>query len=1060
MQDIDRRLFLTVAGAAAGASPAAQAAQTGALTVTGLLAEQIDQPLGLETERPRLSWRLESPRRDLRQGAWRITAASSLEALVGGRPDLWDSGRRASDRCFDIAYEGRAPKSGERVWWRVQAWDASGEATGRSAPSWFEMGLLAPADWRADWLTAIDAESQEDRAAGLYWIWGEQPLDPRAQKFRFVLEAPEGGHGELLLSAKDELKGVWLNGAALPLPEEAAAWGTMARFPLPLSAGRNVLCVEARADTTGFFPVDGGAVAALLKIRTPAGRTIRLTSGPAWRTSNLEAEGWTAPGYDDRAWGAAVPSKAHVHNEPWPAGPAMLLRKGFQIRGPVARARLYATALGAYEARLNGARVGDARLSPEITVASDHILYQVYDVTRQLRAGENALGLWAGDGWYASGFGWRSERYGFGPGPRRVRAQLVIDYADGQRETVATGPDWRIAPSPILASEIYNGEAYDARAEQRGWDAPRFDDHAWAAAARGQAPNVRLVAQPGPKIRAVSTLEPKSVIEPRPGVFVYDFGQNFAGWCRLKVSGPAGQRVTLRFAEILKPSGEIDTANLRHAKATDSYVLRGDPQGESFEPRFTYHGFRYVEVSGYPGRPPQGALTGIVAHSDAPPTGRLVTDNALVQEIWTNALWSQRSNFFGVPTDCPQRDERMGWMGDIQVFLDAAAFNMDVDGFIRRFLLEVRAGQTKDGGYPIVTPQPLSFPDEVTAGWSEAGVILPWTLWRRFGDTAVVEENWPAMSRWMAFVGDANPDLVWRNRRGLDLGDWLSVDARKPDDETTPRILCATAYWAYCAELMSEMAHAIGRKDEAERYARLRDGIGKAFAAAFVQPDGQVGNGSQTSYVLGLRFGLVPEALRATAAARLAADIRRRGMRLSTGFLGTPYLLDVLADHGQTEVAVGLLLQTDYPSWGYMIRKGATTMWERWNGDVGDVAMNSYNHYAFGAVVGFLYRRLAAIAPAEPGFRRIEVRPLFDVRIGRVKADYDSRMGRISTEVDGDASGLTRLTLVVPPNATARVALPVRPGGWREGGRQVAGRREGDRIVVDVGAGAYRFQGA
>jgi alpha-L-rhamnosidase len=405
----------------------------------------------------------------------------------------------------------------------------------------------------------------------------------------------------------------------------------------------------------------------------------------------------------------------------------------------------------------------------------------------------------------------------------------------------------------------------------------------------------------------------------------------------------------------------------------------------------------------------------------------------------------------------------MGWMGDIQVFLDAAAFNMDVDPFLRRFLLEARAAQRTDGGYPIVVPQPLSFPDVVTAGWSEAGIILPHGLWQRYGDTAVIDENWAAMEAWMDFVARANPDDAWRNDRGLDLGDWLSVDAIKPDDETTPRILCATAYWAYCAQLMAEMAAVTGRASDERRYSDLRRRIGDAFAAELIDTEGRAGNGSQASQVLALFMGMMPEPLRDAAAQLLATDIRTRGMTLSTGFLGTPYLLDVLADANLWDEVSGLLLQTRYPSWGYMPSVGATTVWERWNGDVGDLSMNSYNHYAFGAVVGFFYRRLAGIAPAAPGFRRIDVRPRFLAEIGRVTANYASVAGPIVTVVDGDERGLTELVLVVPANTTARVELPA-DGLWRESDRPLDSHpdlhaigREGRLLYLSVGSGSYRF---
>jgi alpha-L-rhamnosidase len=1026
-----------------------------------LKTEYLNTPLGLETPTPHFSWRIEALRRGARQCAYRITVASNEARLAAGEADLWDSGRIETDRCFDVPYAGRPLHSCERAFWCVRVWDETGKASLPSAPSWFEMGLLDPKAWCGDWLIAEDDEAEANRAAGLHWIWGNYGLDAAPVKFRYTFDVRDVVGAVLLLSAKDNLLGVWVNGESIELPK-AVAWGTMLQFPLTLKSGRNVVCIEALALTEGFLPPDGGALAALIRITHGDGTVSRLTSGPDWRATNEAASGWTAPLFDDHAWPHAVATKANAQCEPWPAGSATLLRRSFSVQKPVVCARLYATALGAYESYLNGVRVGDAILAPEASTADDHIFYQTYDVTKILRQGNNAFGAVVGDGWIAGAFAWRCERFGLHDGPRRFLAQLEIEYRDGSRETVTTDTSWRVAPSAIQSSEIYNGEIYDALHEQPGWAAADFDDSNWRKASVGTDLTLRLVAQLSPPIRRTMVLNPVSRCEPYPGVFVYDFGQNFSGWCRLSVKGKAGETVTLRYGEILLPDGCIDQSNLRFAAATDRYTLRGAANGEIYEPHFTYHGFRYVEVIGYPGAPDDDTISGIVVGSDVSVTGNFRADSPLVQRIWNNALWSQRANFFGVPTDCPQRDERMGWTGDIQVFLDAAAFNMDVDAFIRRFLHEMRAGQTPEGAYPVVTPQPRSFAPMWTAGWSEAGIILPWTLYRRYGDTQVIAENWQAMGRWMRFLAEANPDHLWRNRRGIDLGDWLSVDAVQPADETTPRILAATAYWAYAAALMAEMAAATGRADEASQYTELRAKIGAAFTAAFVRSDGTVGNGSQASYVLALHFGLVPESLCSAACAKLVADIVARGMKLSTGFLGTPYLLDVLLDNGQRDTAVSLLLQTGYPSWGYMIEKGATTMWERWNSDVGDIAMNSYNHYAFGAIVGTLYRRFAGIAPAAPGFRKILVDAVYDQRIGEVAASYLSCLGRIASRVSGDDAGISRLGLVIPANATARVVLPSQRN-WREGGLSLNDRSDmqiipGTRLTVEIGSGEYDFR--
>jgi len=1020
------------------------------LRVVDLRTENTVDLLGTEAARPRLSWRIESDAPGTVQTYYRVRAAASAEALTNGEL-LWDSGAVPGDASFDIAYGGPALASMQRVWWWVEARDSSGRVA-QSAPAWFETGLLSPEDWHADWIEAEDAFAAAERAAGVSWVWSETALDDRPHAFRLDFDAPADlVRTEVLVAGKDHLRGVWVNGEKSPLDWHfdwdtyLPFWGTLAPYAGEIKPGRNSICALVEADTTGFFPVDGGAFAALIRLYRADGSVDRIVS-TAFRLMPSPPEGWTAPDFDAGDWTAPVSSGANVHNDPRPSEPVMLLRTEFTADRPVVAARLYATALGAYDARINGQPVSGAILAPEISVAADHVLYQVYDVTDLIQPGANAFGATVGDGFYASPFGWRIERYGFGPAPRRFRAQLRLDYADGSNAWVETGPDWRLAPSAISKSEIYDGETRDARDEQPGWDLPGFDASAWAKAKRGAEPDTRLIAQTSPLLERTGSLKARSVSEPLPGRYVFDFGQNFPGWVRIRATGPAGTTITAKFAELLNPDGTADLANLRLARATDSFTLAGTGD-EAFEPSFTYHGFRYVEIAGYPGVPTLDDIEGVVVHSACRETGGVTFHDApLLQTIFDNAMWSQRSNFFAVPTDCPQRDERMGWMGDIQVFADAAAFNMEVDPFLRRFLLEARAAQRPDGAYPIVVPQPLSFPDVVTAGWSEAGIILPWQLWQRYGDTAVIDENWDAMTGWMAYLDRGNPDGVWRHDRGLDLGDWLSVDAIKPDDETTPRILCATAYWAWCAELMAEMAEASGR--DSGEWRTLHAKIATAFAAEFVAADGTAGNGSQASQVLALFMGLVPEDRRSAAAEVLANDIRARGMKLSTGFLGTPYILDVLADAGRHDEVAGLLLQTGYPSWGYMPAQGATTMWERWNGDTGDLSMNSYNHYAFGAIVGFFYRRLAGIAPAAPGFRRIAARPLWYPAIGRVSARYESVVGTIAAETDGDASGLTRFTLTIPANTIAEVDLP--GSGWRLGGTPVDSRTE-------VGAGTHAF---
>jgi len=1077
MVEINRRGFMTLGGVtlALGALPALARTGSGPVRVADPRVEYMDCPLGLEVQQPVFSWRMESAQRGSRQTAYRILVAHSEQSLRLGIADAWDSGRVESDRCFDLRYEGPALRSRQRCWWRVEVWDHASPQPVSSDIRWWEMGLLEPSDWMAGWIAAEEEQAAADQAAGLHWIWGEKPISRIPHKFRYRFELPAPVRdAQLLISGKEQLLGVWANGNSVPVPE-SISWSRMLALQLTnLQPGSNLLAVSVAAPP-GLNA--GGALAALLRLQLEDGRVLRLVTGSDWRTSMVEDEGWMHPAYDDATWLAAVRPRRIPNDHPWPPAPAVLLRREFDLQGRLRQARLYSTALGAYEARINGRMVGDACLAPEPTDPGKRLLYQVHDVTTLLRQDKNVLGAMVGDGWYASQFS-ASGRYHFGPPPRRWRAQLELSYEDGSVERITTdGDHWRLSPAPVLSAEIYDGERHDARLEQPGWDTVGFDDRRWMPALVAAAPTLPITAQPGPKIRRTQRLKPVAMRRLKPGVHLYDFGQNFAGWVRLRVRGPAGSTVQLCFGETLHAAGTepaeagaiaggVDQRNLRTAKATDTYVLRGDPRGETWEPRFTYHGFRYVEMHGFPGKPTLDSLEGVVVHSDLPLTGSLSLSNPLLQQIWRNSVWSQRSNFFGLPTDCPQRDERLGWLGDAQVFWDAAAFNMDVDAFTHRFMDDVRAAQNAEGAFPDAVPPFMQVMPQGSPGWGDGGVILPWTVYQRYGDRGIIERNWKAMQRWSQYVLDANPDFLWRKKRGSDFGDWLAVDAVNPSDVTTPKDLIGTAFWAYSTELLRQMAEATGRSDDATRLAGLRRNIETAFVQAYVQADGRVGNGSQTGQVLALRFGLLPADLRSAAAEHLADEIRRRGTRLSTGFLGTPYLLDALADHGHEQLACSLLLQSEYPSWGYMIRKGATSMWERWNGDTGDIGMNSYNHYAFGAVTGFLFRRLAGIDAAVPGFRRVLVRPIFDPRLPRGGGEYLSVMGRIATDWRQSASGAISLRLTVPANASAVVHLPVSAGAkLSESGRGLGGReglrlleQVGNTAVVETGSGSYHFR--
>jgi alpha-L-rhamnosidase len=1061
-------------------------AASDACYVLGLRTESVDSPMGVETNEPLLSWRIVAGRRGVRQTAYRIEVAQSEDALTNGRADLWDSGRVVSATSIGIRYEGKVLSSRQRCFWRVRIWDERGVVASPSATAWWEMGLLDPSDWSAQWLVAEDRIMREDREFGLGWVRGPAPSAGGTTQFRRSFSLAESAEATLFIASFGRTN-IWIDGIAVPISSSLPVLmgpPPSVEIALPLRAGRHVLAATLDTATSplALLGPQGAEMAPFVRIATNGGVTRINNTG--WKTSVFRPENWQMVDFDDQRWIDAAPVR-ETRPQPWPKQSAMMMRRAFITKKPVSRARIYVTALGAYELHLNGRRVGDALLTPESTDFRKRALYRIYDVTEQVVSGENVIGALVGDGWYAS-YMTAVGRYPWGPAPRCLRVQLELTYPDDSRELIESGPQWQGACAPIVSSEIYDGECYDARLEQPGWSSTGFDASRWSGMEVAPPPPITLTAQISPPIRSQVILTACNIIEPRPGVFVYDFGQNFAGWCRLVVSGPAGARIELRYAETLKDSGEVDQANLRSARATDAYILKGDPQGETFEPHFTYHGFRYVQVHGFPGSPTSRNLEGVVIHSDLKITGGMAVDNPLIQRLCENTLWSQRSNFMGIPTDCPQRDERLGWLGDANVFWDAAAFNMDVLAFTRRFMSDVRDAQADDGAFADFNPAAfrllvgeggkmsvlpkwadtgVSGRIGASPGWADAGVCLPWIVWQRYGDTAIIEENWRAMTRYLQFIHQSNPEFIWRNDRGADYGDWLSLDARSLWDPTTPKDLVATATWAHSVACMGQMAEATARSEEARDYRALWTKIANAFQKNFIASDGAIGNGSQTGYVLALHFDLVPEALRSAAAARLAADIKQRGTVLSTGFLGTTHSLDVLANAGYSDLVYSLLLRTEAPSWGHMVAQGATTIWESWNNDKGDTSVGSLNHYALGAVSGFIFRRLAGIAPLEPGFRRIEVRPVLDPRVKACAGKYESVLGQVATRWRRRDSGEFDLDLTVPPNATAIVYLPATPMMAVEEGRRAIDNhpdirelmRTSESAIVEVGSGRYEF---
>jgi alpha-L-rhamnosidase len=1031
-------------------------------TPVHLRCEYRENPLGIDARPPHLSWQSDSVERNWKQSAYQILVASSLDALHSGHVDVWDSGKIGSDESVDVPYKGPALESRKRYYWKVRVWDAAGNVTDSTEDAWWEMGLIHPQDWNAKWITWKNPEDDADRK-NIHWIWvkGQDALainGKTASNFRVNVQLSHKPRSGVLLVAARGNYVAKVNGVEVG---NKHGWQAFDRRDIgeQLKIGDNVVEIAVTAPEISkdeAKQTTNASLAALVKITDADGSIQRVASGENWQAST-GGESWQPANVVAELGDSRL-------GDPGPLPqPAASFRRTVEVTRPISSARLYVTALGSYRIYLNGKRITSDVLTPDFTDYRKRVAYQTYDVTEFFNSGKNQISALLGDGWYGSPLTWSGTNF-FAP-PNRFRAQLELVYPDGAHDTVVTDSSWKAASSPILESQIYSGETYDARLEQPGWQQPDFDDSKWNDASEAAAPATAVTSQIDSPTRVTETVRPKNITPLPNGMFVFDMGQNMVGWVALKVKGPSGTRVRLRFAERLNPDGTIYTANLRNADATDTYFLKGAGE-ETFAPHFTFHGFRYVEVTGYPGTPTVDSVTGqVVSSVSSQPAATLTTSSELVNRMWEIGLWGQRGNFLSIPTDCPQRDERLGWMGDAGVFWRTGTYNFDVAAFSQKFIQDIIDAQTSQGAFTNVSPNTIPSGEEGTwawtenttgaPGWGDAGVIVPWTTWMQYGDRSVIESSWAAMQRWMDFIHSKNPDFIRENGLGPDYADWLA-----PDNNTDKELL-ATAYWALIANMMSDMAHAIGKESDAQRYTDLVQSIRSAFQKNYIKPDGTVGTGTQTSYVVALYAHLAPESLEPALLNKLVKDIEARDWHLSTGFLGTPFLLFTLADHGRSDVAYRLLLNETYPSWGYMLSKGATTWWERWNGDTGVPAMNSYNHYAFGSVVAWVYRYAAGIDTDlhRPGFKEIIIHPHLDSRMSAARAEYDSVYGKIVSDWEGTPKGPFSLKVTIPPNTEAQVFLPVIAGAnVTESGNPVKGQSSNGALVVRVGSGTYDFE--
>jgi alpha-L-rhamnosidase len=1055
-----------------------------------LRCEYLTDPSGIDVVKPRLSWviggpnpaisnsksTIQNPQLDLPRGrkqvAYQVLVASTADLLKQDTGDLWDSGKVASAQSNQIEYAGKPLESRVVCQWKVRVWLNAGMASEWSQPAVWSMGLLKPTDWQARWI-GYDAAYQPAAGAaadlklfniqGLKWMQmparqGNVSVDTCLRK-RVEVPADRQLRRAVLACYAFNICKVTVNGTAIGQGAhwERTAWldATKALHP-----GANVVTLLA-SQTDPHLP----AVIGRLVLQFDSGADLVLPIDQTWKISQTPAAGWEQVDYDDTTW-----ATAEATGQPWQGPPpvadlarmpAPYLRKDFTLGQAVKRATAYVTALGTYELRLNGQRVSQDLLAPGWTEFRKRVHYQTYDVTQQLAQGQNTIAAILGDGWYASDLAHLARRNIYGGNPRLL-AQLVIELADGSTQVVASDESWKASYGPILHADLLMGCEYDARRGMPGWDKAGFNAANWQpVVVDGEPKNIRIQASVAEPSRAINELPALKLTEPRPGCWTFDLGQNMVGWVRLKIiGGTAGQRLTVRHGEMLNADGTLYTAALRSCPATDFYQLSGSAE-EILSPYFTFHGFRYVEVRGLTKKPDLSAITGIVVHTPMRRTGTFECSSPPLNQLYSNIIWGQKGNYLEIPTDCPQRDERMGWTGDTQFFATTAAYNFDVAAFFTRWLQTCEDNQNPNGTFPHVVPDIMG--DGGATAWGDAALICTYNIYRAYGDTRVVAERYAAMERYMRWLDSKTTNGI-SSVGGF--GDWLNAGGGAKKEAID------TAYHAHLARIMAEMATAIGRDADAQRYTALHATVKNAFARQFLLADGSLKDCSQTGYALAFSMDLLPTEMRDKVAARFVDEIKRFNWHLATGFIGTPRLLPALSAAGRDDVAYRLLLTDTYPSWLFPVKNGATTMWERWNGwtpdkGFGDVKMNSFNHYAFGAVGEYLYGGVGGIQAASPGYKTITIKPAIGAGLTWAKTAFDSIHGRIASNWQREGGKLT-LDVTIPANTSATIHVPTtdqpgvtesgKPSGTADGVKFL--RMDNGAAVYAVDSGIYHFQSA
>lgn len=1050
------------------------------ITVTDLCCEYLENPQGIDVAQPRLAWVLNSEERNQRQTACQILVASSPAKLKSDLGDLWDSGKVDSDQSIQVAYAGKPLVSNEECFWKVRVWDKDGQMSAWSRPAEWSMGLLQASDWHARWI-GWDGEVTTNYLVETSWIWfpegqPEIAASPGERYFRRIIVIPsdrEITHASYVYTGDNMCRG-WLNGRDLGARDSYHVVKDN-DVTYRLRPGTNVIALTGYNRGTNAKPA---GVVGQLTVEFDHGPPVVVPTDDQWKVSDRDPTNWNMTGFDDSAW---APAKVlgPVGMQPWGnvrvaegrGQPARWLRKEFIIGKKFKRATVSFSGLGWSELYLDGRKVGDAVLSPAFAQYNQRVFYVTYDVTQRLRRGANALAVVLGNGRY---FADRSRVYSGTEnfGWPELRLQLHVEFADGSVSNTVSDGSWRLTTNgPVLANNDYDGEEYDARKEFPDWSQPGFNDSKWQPAQIVKGPSGVMAAQMIEPVRVTGTLKPIKLTEPKPGVYIYDLGQNMVGWARLKVSGPAGAKISLRFAEELKPDGDLYVANLRGAQATDTYILKG--QGtEIWEPQFTSHGFRYVEMTGYPGKPGIDSITGRIVNDDLSTNGNFECSNPLLNRIYHAAVWGVRGNYHSIPTDCPQRDERQGWLGDRSEESKGETYMFNNVALYAKWMQDIADAQRSSGSVPDIAPTfwPI-FSDDVV--WPSTSIIIPGMLREQFADTLVIARHYPCMKEWMDYMERRylTNDIISRDS----YGDWCvppknptTIVSQDPDSKTAGALL-ATAYFYHDCRLMEDYANQAGHSEDAEHFRALAGKLDTAFNERFLNRElGQYDNGTETSCILPLAFGLVPKDMRGPVFHHLVGKIANEGHdHVGTGLVGGQYLMRVLTDNGRPDLAYAVAAQKTYPSWGYMIENGATTIWELWNGNTADPEMNSRNHVMLvGDLVIWLYEDLAGIQPdpARPGFKHIILRPQPVGDLQFVKATHRSPYGLTLSSWKKNG-GTFDWQIEVPVNTSATIYVPAKSvDRVYENGRPATNGRgitflqmENGCAVFNVGSGKYHF---